>query len=123
MSRETEFRIDTRGVAKTKNDEDKISCILNVPSGGKIEKVIVPEGDGIYRVSYIPFEEGCYMIDILYDNIPIPGSPFSVNVQRMSDSTKCKAYGPGLKQGYVNKLNTFIVETKGKLINGIQTTT
>ncbi|XP_076247871.1 filamin A protein cher isoform X2 [Calliopsis andreniformis] len=120
VKRETEFKIDTRGVAKTKTDEDKVSCTINEPSGRKIEKVIVPEGDGIYRVSYIPFEEGRHTIDVLYDNIPIPGSPFSVNVQRMTDCTKCKAYGSGLQQGYVNKSNTFIVETKDAGNGGLE---
>ncbi|XP_076669355.1 filamin-A-like isoform X2 [Andrena cerasifolii] len=112
VNHEAEFTIDARGVAKSKNDDDKVSCTINTPSGGKVEKLIVPGGDGTYRVSYVPFEEGCHTIDILYHNIPIPGSPFSVNVQRIGDPTKCRAYGPGLKQGYVNKTNTFVVETK-----------
>ncbi|KAG7210743.1 hypothetical protein KM043_012240 [Ampulex compressa] len=107
-----EFTIDAKGVAKAKGDDGKVSCTINNPSGGKTEKVIVPQGDGTYRVSYTPFEEGRYTIDILYDNVPIPGSPFSVNVKRSCDPSKCRAYGPGLDKGYVNKANRFTVETK-----------
>ncbi|KMQ98503.1 filamin-a isoform x5 [Lasius niger] len=103
---------DARDVAKSKTDDGKVSCTISNPSGGKTEKLIIPQGDGTYRVSYTPFEEGCHTIDILYDNVPIPGSPFSVNVQRGSDPSKCRAYGPGLEKGIVNKTNRFTVETK-----------
>lgn len=109
-----EFTVDTRTVPKTKSDDGKISCSITNPSGGRIEKVITPQSDGTYRVSYTPFEEGRHTIDILYDNVPIPGSPFSVNVNRVCDPTKCKAYGPGLDKGYVNKSNKFTVETSGR---------
>lgn len=107
------FTVDARAVAKSKTDDGKVSCTINNPSGGKTEKLIASKGDGTYRVSYTPFEEGCHTIDILYDNIPIPGSPFSVNVKSTSDPSKCRAYGPGLEKGIVNKMNHFTVETKG----------
>lgn len=68
--------------------------------------------DGTYKVSYTPFEEGKHTIDIFYDNVPVPGSPFIVNVKRGCDAKKCHAYGPGLQKGILNKSNTFTVETK-----------
>ncbi|XP_044590424.1 filamin-A isoform X4 [Cotesia glomerata] len=107
----TEFTIDTRAVPKTNGDDNKLSCSILDPSGGKMEKIITPQNDGTYRVSYTPFEEGRHTIDILYDNVPVPGSPFSVNVKRVCDPRKCKAYGPGLEKGYVGKSNRFTVET------------
>lgn len=116
VNRSTEFSIDARAVAKTKNDDDRVSCTINDPNGGKTEKTITPQGDGTYRVSYTPFEEGRYTIDILYDNIPVPGSPFTVNVKRFSDPSKCRAFGPGLEKGLVDKPNKFTVETKGPSI-------
>ncbi|XP_077282672.1 filamin A protein cher isoform X3 [Temnothorax americanus] len=112
VNKQTAFTIDARDIAKSKTDDGKVSCTINNPSGGKTEKLIIPQGDGTYRVSYTPFEEGCHTIEILYDNVPIPGSPFSVNVQRGSDPSKCRAYGPGLEKGIVNKTNRFTVETK-----------
>ncbi|XP_015175448.1 PREDICTED: filamin-A isoform X4 [Polistes dominula] len=112
LEQQTEFMIDTRAIAKMKNDEGLVSCVINNPNGGKTDKVIIPQGDGMYRVSYTPFEEGRYTIDILYDNIPVPGSPFSVNVKRDSDPSKCRAYGPGLEKGYTNKANQFTVDIK-----------
>ncbi|XP_076163878.1 filamin A protein cher isoform X2 [Ptiloglossa arizonensis] len=108
----TEFTIDAREVMKLENDDNKVSCIIKNPSGSKTEKNIITQGDGIYNVNYIPFEEGPYTIEVLYDKIPIPGSPFTVNVQRMTDPRKCNAYGSGLQKGYINKSNTFTIETK-----------
>ena len=115
MNRATEFTVDARSLPKTKNDHDKLSCIINNPGGNTTEKVIALQRDGTYLVSYKPFEEGPHTIDIRYDNIPVPGSPFTVNVQYYSDPSKCQAHGPGLEKGYVNKYNTFVVETKGKI--------
>ncbi|KAK9301495.1 hypothetical protein QLX08_006128 [Tetragonisca angustula] len=112
VNRATEFTVDARSLPKTKNDHDKLSCIINNPGGNTTEKVIALQRDGTYLVSYKPFEEGPHTIDIRYDNIPVPGSPFTVNVQYYSDPSKCKAHGPGLEKGYVNKYNTFVVETK-----------
>lgn len=114
----TEFTVDTRAVSKPKIDDGKLACSITNPSGGKTEKTITPQEDGTYRVSYTPFEEGPHVIDILYDNVPVPASPFSVNVKRICDPTKCKAYGPGLKKGIVDKVNKFTVETSGKSTSG-----
>jgi hypothetical protein len=58
---------------------------------------------------------GRHTIDILYDGLPIPGSPFVVNVRRGCDPKKCRAFGPGLDRGLVEKANMFTVETKGML--------
>ncbi|XP_076390473.1 filamin A protein cher isoform X4 [Megachile rotundata] len=112
VDQSTEFTIDTRGIGKTENDVNKVSCTINNPSGATTDKIIIPQGNGTYLVRYMPFEEGRHSVDILYDNIPIPGSPFTVNVQRLSDPSKCRAYGPGLQKGRVNKINTFTIETK-----------
>lgn len=78
--------------------------------------MITPQVDGTYRVEYTPFEEGPHTIDILYNNVPVPGSPFSVNVKKTSDAGRCRAFGPGLQKGVVNKPNHFTVETKGSFI-------
>ncbi|XP_017885701.1 filamin-A isoform X4 [Ceratina calcarata] len=113
VNQDARFTVDARGIARPEKDaENHVSCTINNPSGGKTERVIVNKGDGTYNVSYVPFEEGRHTIDILYDNVPVPGSPFEVNVKRDSDPAKCRAYGPGLNQGVVNRPNLFTVETK-----------
>lgn len=116
MDSPTDFTVDTRSIPRQgQGDEGRVTCTITNPSGAKTEKVVVPMVDGTYKVSYTPFEEGRHTIDIFYDNIAIPGSPFIVNVRRGCDAKRCRAFGPGLEQGFVNKENFFTVETKGKL--------
>lgn len=114
VNQPTAFTIDTRAINKGKKEDiNKISCSINNPNGGKTEKVIMPQKDGTYQVSYTPFDEGRHTIDILYDNVPVPGSPFTVNVKRGCEPGKCRAFGPGLERGIVDKSNKFTIETKG----------
>ncbi|KAG5896019.1 hypothetical protein JTB14_007584 [Gonioctena quinquepunctata] len=107
----TDFLVDTRSIPKS-TDDGKVTCTITNPSGTQTENLITPLLDGTYKVSYTPFEEGKHTIDIFYDNVPVPGSPFIVNVRRGCDARKCNAYGPGLQNGVLNKSNIFTVETK-----------
>ena len=109
----TEFTIDSRAVNRPKGESERIGCTINNPSGGVTEKVITPQANGTYKVNYTPFEEGKHNVDVQYEGIPVPGSPFPVNVQRVTDAGKCRAYGPGLQRGIVNQPNQFTVDTKG----------
>lgn len=52
-------------------------------------------------------------MDVTYENLPIPKSPFGVNVSPGCDPTRVKAYGPGLERGFTNQPQTFTIETKG----------
>ncbi|KAF2884976.1 hypothetical protein ILUMI_21197 [Ignelater luminosus] len=116
----TDFLVDTRGIPKAGvGDDGKVTCTITNPSGAQTEKLVTPLLDGTYKVSYTPFEEGRHTIDIYYNNVPVPGSPFIVNVRRGCDAKKCRAYGPGLDQGFVNKSNIFTVETKGAGTGGL----
>ncbi|XP_050314750.1 filamin-A isoform X2 [Anthonomus grandis grandis] len=114
----TDFLVDTRGLPVT-NDDGKVTCTITNPSGAQTEKLVTALLDGTYKVSYTPFEEGRHTIDIFYDNVPVPGSPFIVNVRRGCDAKKCTAYGPGLDNGILNKSNVFTVETKGAGTGGL----
>ncbi|XP_063219242.1 filamin-A [Bacillus rossius redtenbacheri] len=113
----TDFVVDSRAVSK--QDDCKVTCTITNPSGVKTENLIKPQADGTYRISYTPFEEGRHTIDILYDGLPIPGSPFVVNVRRGCDPKKCCAFGPGLENGFVDRANAFTVETKGAGTGGL----
>ncbi|XP_075219680.1 filamin A protein cher isoform X2 [Lycorma delicatula] len=113
----TDFVVDSGAIGKA--EDRKVTCTITNPSGSLTENHITPLADGTYRISYTPFEEGRHTIDILYDGLPIPGSPFVVNVRRGCDPSKCRAFGPGLDRGIVNKANTFTVETKGAGTGGL----
>ncbi|XP_039299021.1 filamin-A isoform X2 [Nilaparvata lugens] len=116
----TEFTVDYGAVGKPgKIDDKKVTCTITNPSGSHTENMITPLADGAYKIQYTPFEEGRHTIDILYDGLPIPGSPFVVNVRRGCDPSKCLAFGPGLERAILNKPNSFTVETKGAGTGGL----
>lgn len=98
----------------TNIDSKKLSCSVLDPKGQMLPSEIIPgTTDDVFRIMYTPFEAGVHTIELLYDNIPVPGSPFVVNVKSGCDPSRCKAYGPGLKRGYVSEKNKFVIETKG----------
>ncbi|XP_045034741.1 filamin-A isoform X1 [Daphnia magna] len=116
----TEFTVDSRAVPKKPGDgPGKVTCLVHNPSGSFSEPVITSQPDGQNRVAYTPFEEGPHKIDVMYDGVPVPGSPFTVNARRGCDPSKVKAFGPGLERGVVNEPNIFTIETKGAGSGGL----
>lgn len=55
---------------------------------------------------------GIHLVEVLYDDAPVPKSPFRVSVVEGCDPTRVRAYGPGLEGGITNKSNSFTVETR-----------
>lgn len=53
-----------------------------------------------------------HLIEVLYDDVQVPKSPFRVSVAEGCDPSRVRAYGPGLEEGLVNKSNCFTVETR-----------
>ena len=66
-----------------------------------------------YANVFIYLFSGPCKIDVTYENLPIPQSPFGVNVSPGNDPSRVKAYGPGLERGFTNQPQTFTIETKG----------
>uniref|UniRef100_A0A1B0BRU8 Calponin-homology (CH) domain-containing protein n=2 Tax=Glossina palpalis gambiensis TaxID=67801 RepID=A0A1B0BRU8_9MUSC len=113
MSKPTDFMVDMSKVGSD-IDAKKLSCSIFDPKGQVLPSEIVAGlSNDVFRIMYTPFEAGRHTIELLYDNIPVPGSPFVVNVNSACDPTRCKAYGTGLNRGFVNEKNKFSVETKG----------
>lgn len=48
----------------------------------------------------------------MYDGIPVPGSPFVVNVEKKQQK-KCRVHGPGLEKGVVGKPNKITLTQEG----------
>lgn len=55
---------------------------------------------------------GVHLVEVLYDDVAVPKSPFRVGVTEGCDPTRVRAFGPGLESGLVNKANHFTVETR-----------
>ncbi|XP_013930926.1 PREDICTED: filamin-C-like [Thamnophis sirtalis] len=106
----TEFTVDARSLTKTGGNHIQVRVIN--PSGAKTDTYITDNGDGTYRVQYTPFEDGMHLVEVTYDDVPVPKSPFRVGVTEGCDPSRVRAYGPGLEGGLVNKSNRFTVETR-----------
>uniref|UniRef100_A0A8C7QW49 Calponin-homology (CH) domain-containing protein n=1 Tax=Oncorhynchus mykiss TaxID=8022 RepID=A0A8C7QW49_ONCMY len=62
---------------------------------------------------------GMHLLEVLYDDVAVPKSPFRVSVVEGCDPTRVRAYGPGLEGGLINKANCFTVETRGAGTGGL----
>ncbi|XP_056000448.1 filamin-A-like isoform X18 [Ostrea edulis] len=107
----TEFTVDASSV--TPSGEGNVRAIVNNPSGTKNDTTVTNKGDGTYDVLYTPVEEGNMSLDVTYDNMAIPDSPFKVSAVPGCDASRVKAYGPGLQGGITNKPQLFTIDIKG----------
>lgn len=89
-----EFTIDTKGAGT-----GGLGLTVEGPTEAKIE--CSDNGDGTCSVSYLPTEPGDYLVNILFEEVHIPGSPFRADIQMPFDPSKVVASGSGLKRGKV----------------------
>ncbi|CAF0875720.1 unnamed protein product [Rotaria sordida] len=107
----TEFTVDAKSV--TGSGAGRVESLLTSPSGRIVRCPVKNMADGTYQVQYAPYEPGIHQIEVTYENIPVPGSPFRVNAIPGCDPMRVRAYGPGLEQATTNEPTTFTIETKG----------
>lgn len=55
---------------------------------------------------------GVHAVEVLYDETPLPKSPFQVVVSEGCDPTRVVAEGPGLEEGLTDKPNKFSIITR-----------
>ncbi len=55
---------------------------------------------------------GRYIVDVTWENHPIDGTPFEVNIIQPPKPENVKVHGPGLQGGTVGEGQTFIIETQ-----------
>lgn len=108
----TNFSVDLSHIG-TVVDPKKLSCAILDPRGNLLPSQLVTGKDEVYKIMYTPVEAGRHTIEVLYDNAPVPGSPFVVHVKAGCDPSRCKAYGAGLQSGSTGQPSKFIVETRG----------
>lgn len=89
-----EFTIDTKGAGT-----GGLGLTVEGPTEAKIE--CSDNGDGTCSVSYLPTEPGDYLVNILFEEVHIPGSPFRADIQMPFDPTKVVVSGSGLKKAKV----------------------
>lgn len=88
----THFTIDMRKAGEGQ---------LHVGMGGPVNTpvTIKDQANNMVKCEYNPTEAGEYVIDIQYEGVHIPNSPFHVNVLPTTDTNAVRAYGPGLEPG------------------------
>uniref|UniRef100_A0A8K9UIH9 Calponin-homology (CH) domain-containing protein n=1 Tax=Oncorhynchus mykiss TaxID=8022 RepID=A0A8K9UIH9_ONCMY len=113
----TDFTVDARPL--TQMGGKHIKTVIQNPSGAVTEAVITDHCDGMYSVEYTPYQEGPHIVDVAYDETPVPNSPFHIGVTEGCDPGRVRVHGPGLDSGITNKANTFTVETRGAGTGGL----
>ncbi|KAK5871946.1 hypothetical protein PBY51_012685 [Eleginops maclovinus] len=98
-----EFTIDTKGAGT-----GGLGLTVEGPTEAKIE--CSDNGDGTCSVSYLPTEPGDYLVNILFEEVHIPGSPFKAAVQLPFDPSKVVASGSGLKRAKVGETSVVNVD-------------
>ncbi|XP_043200380.1 filamin-A-like isoform X4 [Amphibalanus amphitrite] len=109
--------LDARSVAGC--EEGRVTCLITNPSGDTTPSYVESGRDGTFQISYTPFEEGRHEIEIAYNGVQVPGSPFFVHVRRGCEPSRVTATGPGLRAATVNKPNSFTVNTRGAGTGGL----
>ncbi|XP_015743061.1 filamin-B isoform X3 [Python bivittatus] len=113
----TDFTVDASPLTKTGGDHIKAQ-IAN-PSGASTDCLIKDNADGTYAVEFTPFERGPHTVEVTYDDVPVPNSPFRVDVTEGCHPSRVVAQGTGLQEGFTNKPNPFTVVTRGAGIGGL----
>ncbi|XP_062400673.1 filamin-B [Sardina pilchardus] len=113
----TEFTVDAHPLSRSGGSHVKAQ--VTNPSGALTDCSITDKGDGTYNVEYTPFENGNHSVEVLYDDTPVPNSPFQVGVTDGCDPTRVLAKGPGLEQALTDKPNKFSIITRGAGIGGL----
>lgn len=113
----SDFTVDATSVEP--KGEGTVKALITAPSGTLTEALVKNQKNGLYQCLYTPFEQGPHKIDITYEGLKIPNSPFTVGVVPGCDPSRVKVYGPGLEKGEVNKPQTFTIETRGAGQGGI----
>nr|XP_020655558.1 filamin-B isoform X3 [Pogona vitticeps] len=103
VGKPAEFTIDTKGAGT-----GGLGLTVEGPCEAKIE--CSDNGDGTCSVSYLPTKPGEYLVNILFEEVHIPGSPFRADIEMPFDASKVVATGPGLERGKVGEAGLLNVD-------------
>ncbi|XP_077428421.1 filamin B a isoform X1 [Vanacampus margaritifer] len=103
VGNQAEFTIDTKGAGT-----GGLGLTVEGPTEAKIE--CSDNGDGTCSVSYLPTEPGEYLVNIQFEEVHIPGSPFRADIQMPFDPSKVVATGSGLNKAKVGEASVLNVD-------------
>ncbi|KAH8870338.1 Filamin-A [Schistosoma japonicum] len=91
------FTVDASAIDP--HGEGTVTAVLTSPDNGRSACQVLSNKDGKYLCNYTPLDEGRHQIDVTYEGLAVPGSPFHINVVPGCDPSRVKAHGPGLENG------------------------
>ncbi|XP_068919896.1 filamin-A isoform X2 [Petaurus breviceps papuanus] len=116
VGKDQEFTVKAKGAG----GQGKVASKITSPSGKVVPCKVEPGLNADNSVvKFIPREEGPYEVEVTYDSVPVPGSPFPVEAMPPTNPTKVKAFGPGLKGGSAGSPAPFTIDTKGAGTGGL----
>uniref|UniRef100_A0A1I8FEK7 Ig-like domain-containing protein n=1 Tax=Macrostomum lignano TaxID=282301 RepID=A0A1I8FEK7_9PLAT len=99
------FRVDASAVESTVNPAESggaAAALVSGRTGRPVAEVQVrSQGAGLYECAYRPREAGPHRMEVTYAGLPVPGSPFPVEVASGCDPGRVRAHGPGLRSALV----------------------
>ncbi|CAL1298214.1 unnamed protein product, partial [Larinioides sclopetarius] len=73
---------------------------------------IVPIGNNVYKVVYMPTVPGAYLLNVMWSERQVKGCPLKVNISASCDSQKVACSGDGLRGGTVGKEIKAFIDTR-----------
>ncbi|XP_058717511.1 filamin-A isoform X1 [Poecile atricapillus] len=111
-----EFTVKTKGVG----GQGKVGARILGPSRKTVPCTVEPGAGGdSSAVRFVPRDEGTHSVEVTYDGVAVPGSPFPVEAVPPTDPSKVRAFGPGLQGGLAGVPAPFTIDTKGAGTGGL----
>ncbi|XP_038578999.1 filamin-A isoform X2 [Micropterus salmoides] len=107
VGKDQEVTVKSKGAGGQGKVAAKVTGPSGKPVASKVEPGLSPETS---EVKFIPREAGPYQVELTYDGVPIPGSPFNPTAYPASDPSKVRCSGPGLERAKVGEKGEFIVD-------------
>ncbi|XP_030279432.1 filamin-A isoform X1 [Sparus aurata] len=107
VGKDQEVTVKSKGAGGQGKVAAKVTAPSGKPVASKVEPGLSPETS---QVKFIPRETGPYQVELTYDGVPIPGSPFTPTAYPVSDPSKVRCSGPGLERAKVGEKGEFIVD-------------
>ncbi|KAF6090406.1 filamin A [Phyllostomus discolor] len=116
VGKDQEFTVKSKGAG----GQGKVASKILGPSGASVPCKVEPGlGADNSVVRFVPREEGSYEVEVTYDGVPVPGSPFPLEAVPPTKPSKVKAFGPGLQGGSAGSPARFTIDTKGAGTGGL----
>uniref|UniRef100_A0A1I8FJ04 A2M domain-containing protein n=1 Tax=Macrostomum lignano TaxID=282301 RepID=A0A1I8FJ04_9PLAT len=108
------FRVDASAVESTVNPAESggaAAALVSGRTGRPVAEVQVrSQARGPVRVRLPAREAGPHRMEVTYAGLPVPGSPFPVEVASGCDPGRVRAHGPGLRSALVGEPAGFTVD-------------